>query len=204
MSNIYTMAAYKHDYGQTITTDIEGVELDRAFLAHLHIVGADVPVKDTVSVMALTKLVAADGEDDGTRKITEGLTNPAYPRNVRVVSDTADITSKIKVHGTNIADEVISEEIQLNGTTAKSGLLVFKTITAIDLPAATGTEKVSVGLDDLLGFPYFECRLLQTYFDNQAESTAPAITINKDVIAKNTIKLNSALNTKDVDVYLIV
>jgi len=29
------MASYKHDFGQTITTDAEGVGVDRAFLAHI-------------------------------------------------------------------------------------------------------------------------------------------------------------------------
>lgn len=203
--SVYSMEAYKHYFGQTITTDVEGICVDRAFIAHLHIKGADVPAASNTAVLALTDLVAPDGDDTGKRTITTGITSPVYPRNLKVVSDTAGITSKVKIYGYNMAGVAIDEEIQLNGKTAVAGLKVFKTITKIDLPAASATEKVSVGFDDTLGFPYNQphLHLLGAYLNNTAEATAPTIVFNA-AWESNTIKLNSALAGTNVDVYFIV
>jgi len=44
------------------------------------------------------------------------------------------ITGKVKITGTNFAGEVITEEIQADGTTAKDGALAFKSVTKIELP----------------------------------------------------------------------
>lgn len=139
---MYTMASYKHDFGQTITTDAEGVGVDRAFLAHYHVAAADATAESDTAVMGLTVLGTA------AASITAGLTNPAVPRNIKVDAST-NITTKVKVHGTNFAGEVISEELELTGTTAKAGSLAFKTITKVDLPARTNvpakqTETIQV------------------------------------------------------------
>ncbi len=204
--SVYSMAPYKHNFGQTITTDIEDAAVDRAFIAHLHIPATAAIAMSNTAVLALTKLEAGDGQDDdGTRKITTGITSPAYPRNLKVVSDTELITSTVKIHGTDMAGEDIDEEITLDGTTPRVGTKVFKTVTAIDLPAAEGEKKVSVGVDNTLGFPYNQPHItvLNTFLNDAKETTPPTISFNSDW-ALNTIKLNSALAGTNVDVYFIV
>jgi len=126
------MYPYNHKMGQRIQTDADGVAVDRAFLAHLHIPAASAVAESDTAVLDLTVLGAE------AASIASGLTNPAVPRNIKVDAST-DITTKVKVHGTNFAGEVISEELELTGTTAKAGNLAFKTITKVDLPARTNT-----------------------------------------------------------------
>lgn len=127
------MTPYKHYFGQTITTDAEGVAVDRAFVAHYHIPAAKAAAESDAGVLALTDLDAA------AKSVTAGLSNPAVPRNVKVKGNASGIDNPVTVHGTNFADEEISEEITPNGQTAVPGALAFKTITKVDLPVADHT-----------------------------------------------------------------
>jgi hypothetical protein len=127
------MYPYNHKRGQTIQSDASNYAPDRAFLAHYAIAAADAAAEANAAVMALVVLGTA------AASVTAGFTNPAVPRNVKAVANVAGVTTKVKVYGTNFADEAINEEITLNGTTAVAGSLAFKTITKVDLPARTHT-----------------------------------------------------------------
>lgn len=124
---------YNHKMGQTIQTDAEGVEVDRAFLAHYHIPAASAAAESDTAVLALTALGAQ------AASVTAGFTSPAVPRNVKVDGSAANMTGNVKVYGTNFAGAAISETIALNGTSAAPGSLAFKTVTKVDLPARTNT-----------------------------------------------------------------
>jgi len=128
-----TLPGYNHKFGQQIMTDIEGVDIDRAFLAHFHIDAADAVAADAGGILPLTKL----GAD--AKSIEDGFTQPAVPRNVTIVASVANVAGTVKIHGTNFAGEVIDETIALNATatSAKAGNKAFKTITKVDLPART-------------------------------------------------------------------
>ncbi len=138
-----TLPGYNHKAGQNIMTDIEGVDIDRAFLAHYHIAAADAPAGSSDGVHAAMNLGAA------VQAITTGITNPAVPRNIRIYGNVSGINGKVKITGTDFAGAVITEEIQADGTTAKDGALAFKTVTKIDLPVqnhtpAAQTETIQV------------------------------------------------------------
>lgn len=140
---MYSRAAYKHDFGQTITTDCEEVSVDRSFLAHYHIDGEDAPEASSDGVHAAMNLGAA------VQAITTGIKNPAVPRNIRIDGNVSSIDGVVKITGTNFAGEVITEDIKANGITAKDGLVAFKTVTKIDLPVqnhtpAAQTETIEV------------------------------------------------------------
>ncbi len=113
-----------------IKTDAPGVSIDRGFLAHYHVAAADASAESDTAVMALTALGAA------AASVTSNLTNPAVPRNIKADAS-ANITTNVKIHGTDFAGKTISEELTLTGTTAVAGDLAFKTITKVDLPART-------------------------------------------------------------------
>ena len=137
------MNSYNHKMGQTLKTDVDGIAIDRAFLAHFHVDAADAPAASSDGVHAAMNLGAA------VQSIITGITNPAVPRNIRIVGNVAGIDGVVKIHGTNFADEVITEEITANGTDAKDGNLAFKTVTKIDLPIqdhtpAAQTETIEV------------------------------------------------------------
>jgi hypothetical protein len=127
------MTPYKHNFGQTITTDAEDISCDRAFLAHYNIPAASATAESDAGAMALTALGTA------AASVTTGLTSPAAPRNVKADCNVAGVTTKVTVYGTNFAGAAISEEITLNGTTAVAGSLAFASITKVDLPVRTHT-----------------------------------------------------------------
>lgn len=100
-------------------------------IAHYQIDAAAAVAVSAAGVMALTNLGAA------AQSIIAGLTNPAVPRCLSVVASVAGVTTKVTVHGTNFADEDISEEFTLNGVTTVNGSKAFRTITKVDLPVQT-------------------------------------------------------------------
>jgi len=128
MTENYSRALYKKDYGQEITTDVDEYGVPRAFLAHIHIPAATAVAASSDGVHAAMNLGTA------AQAITTGITNPAVPRNIRVVGNVAGINNVVKITGTNYAGEVITENITPNGTDAVDGDLAFKTVTKIDLP----------------------------------------------------------------------
>jgi hypothetical protein len=115
-----------------------GIGIERSFLAHFHIDAEDAPAASSDGVLASTKLGAA------AKAIITGITNPAVPRNIRIDGNVSGIDGKVKIYGTNYADEAITEEIQANGASAKDGNLAFKTVTKIDLPIQDHTPVAQV------------------------------------------------------------
>lgn len=113
--------------------------------------------------------IAADDDrivviGNGTMKVGDYTLSaqPDVPRNVTVTHTsvgTTDTLGTITVTGTDVNDEVISEEITPVADSAVSGLKAFKTITAvtgdgwvIDGVEATA-DTVIVGVGDALGLP---------------------------------------------------
>lgn len=120
-----------------------GTKIDRAYLAHLEVPAAKALAASSTGVLAATNLGAE------AQTVTTGITNPAVPRNLRIVGNVVGIEGKVKITGTNYAGKLITEEIQANGTTAKEGNLAFKTVTKIELPIqdhtpAAQTETITV------------------------------------------------------------
>ena len=185
-----------------IKTDAPGIVLDRAFLAHFQVSAADAVTASDTGVHAAIALTAA------VQTVSTAITNPAVPRNIRIKGNAAGIAGNVTIHGTNYAGEVITETLALNGASVVEGAKAFKTVTQIDLPAEThaGTDTVSAGWGDILGLPYklSHNTVLATYHDNTLEGTAPTVTVSATALESNTVDLNTALNGKQIDIYLIV
>lgn len=195
--------AFDPTKGQKIKTAAKAVKLDRAFLAHMQVSAADAVVASNTAVHAAVTLPDAD-----TLEVTTAITNPAYPRALRVKGNASGIAGNVVIEGTNIADEAITETIALSGATAVEGNKAFKTVTKITLPAKTNAsgDTVSVGFNEKLALPYKLAHntVLAAYLDNTKEGTAPTVTTSTTALESNTIDLNTALSGKVVDVYLIV
>lgn len=103
----------------------------------------------TATKAAFTLLVAAQAG------ITAGITQPDVPRTVTVKGNDANVTGNVVIHGTNIADAVVTDTIAASGTSEVLGVVAFKTITSIDFPAyaVAGTETISIGRGAGIGFP---------------------------------------------------
>lgn len=187
---------------QKLKTDVRKLDVDRAFLAHLVIAAAKATVASNVSVHAAIPLTAA------TQTITTAITNPSVPRNIIVKGNASGIAGNVVITGTNYQKKIITETIALNGATAVLGAKAFRTVTSIALPIQTnaGTDTVSIGTGEVLGLPYLLERntVQDVYKDNVKEGTAPTVATSSTAIESNTIDLNSALNSKQLDIYLYV
>jgi hypothetical protein len=197
-----SLAPYKRGIGESLTSDVTGVEVLRAFLAHFQVSAANAIALGAANVLAATPLTAA------VQAIVAGITNPRVPRNVSIVGNAAGIAGNVTVKGLNYAGVAISEVLALNGTTPVVGAKAFASFTEIDLPIQThaGTDTVSVGLGSKLGLPYLlpHNTVLAAYLNNVKEATAPTVTTDAANIENNTMLLNSALNGSAVDAYLLV
>lgn len=184
-----------------LKTDVD-LAVERGFIAHFEIAAADAVAQSITGILAATPLT------DAVQTITEGITSPAAPRNVKIKANAATVAGNVVITGTNYADQEITETIVLNGDTEVQGNKAFKTVTSIELPVETnaGTDTVSVGFANKLGLPYKLSlnTVLAAYRDGVKEGTAPVVTVSDTAIESNTILLNSALNGTNVDVILIV
>lgn len=116
---------------------------------------AVVKYSTTPAIGTATYVHAAIAMTSGTQTITTSITNPDYPRIVTIKGNASGITGNVVITGTNFAGATITDTIALNGSTEVLGVKAFKTVTSIALPAEThaGTDTVSVGVGNKLGFP---------------------------------------------------
>ena len=193
------MYPYNFKFGQKIQSDAVGINPDRGFIAR--VTYTEPAAKNITGILAATEL------EEEEQTITEGITDPDVPRNVRI-KGSADVTGDVVINGTNINDDAISETLALNGTTEVEGNLAFKTITSIELPvqATENADTVQVGTANKLGLPYKLSlnTVLKAYRNSGLEANAPTVTVDADDLEKNTIELSSALNGTNVDVIIIV
>jgi len=123
----------------------------------------------------------------------------------------ADVTSFFTVSGaganvilTAIADAANDGTMSMAMTDTPSVGVTFGA--SANTTAGVAIDAVSVGLNDILGLPYKLAlnTVLAAYLDSVKEGTAPTVAISSTAVESNTMDLNSALNGKQVDAYLIV
>lgn len=194
--------------GQLMQTGVEGVSVDRGFLAHFQVSAANAVAADADGVHAAIACSA-----DTTVTVETGFTAPAVPRSITATAGgTAGSIKavKVKVYGTNYLDEAISEELDAF-TVDTAGVVesdkAFKTVTKVEIPAMDGAGvTVTIGFGDKLGLPFKLAHntVLFAFLDNTKEGTAPTVTTSATDFEGNTLDLNSDLAGKVVDAYLIV
>jgi hypothetical protein len=189
--------------GQTLKSNADGLEIDRAFLAHLQVAAADAVAASNTGVHE--GIILAEGSGS---TLEVNLTSPKAPRALRIKGNAAGIAGNVIIEGTNYAGAAISETIALNGSTAVEGAKAFKTVTKITVPAKTNAsgDTVVIGWNDKLGLPYklSHNTVLAAYLDNIKEATAATVAVSASAVESNTVDLSSALNGKAVDIYFMV
>lgn len=204
MSEFYP---FNPNMGQLMQTGVEGVTLDRAFMAHFQVSAANAVAADTDGVLAATATSTA------VTTVTTGFANPAVPRNITATAGgtATDIKAvQVKITGTNYADEVITEDLPaftVDTAGSVTGNKAFKTVTKVEIPAMDGAgATVAIGFGDKLGLPFklSHNTVLAAYLDNTKEGTAATVAVSATAVESNTIDLNSALDGKVVDAYLMV
>lgn len=153
-------------------------------------------------------LAATTLPTSGTYKIVvSALSQPDVTRNLVVTGKASGMTGNVVITGKNVAGQAISSTFALNGTNAQTGVLAFKTIESILIPAmATAGDTVDVGTGSKLGLSH--CRTinttLMTLLNGVAEGTAPTVVVDSDEVEKNVITLNSALAGTQVDYFYLI
>jgi hypothetical protein len=123
------MYPYNYKIGQKLQTDASGVNVDRAFLAHIIISAEDAAAGSAAGILQLTNLGL------GAIVVNAGITNPAVPRNIQIKGNVAGINKAVTIKGTNYNGEEITEELTANGTSSVYGAKAFRTVTEVDLPS---------------------------------------------------------------------
>jgi hypothetical protein len=158
--------------------------------------------------VASTTGIHAAVTDTGVQVVvTTGITNPDVPRNVTATSGgtAGDIGAvQVIIAGTNINDEAITETLPIftaNSPTTVVGAKAFKTVTSITIPAHDGVgATTAIGFAEVLGLPDVLTRntALRAFLGGVLEGTAPTVVFDSDEVEKNTVDLNSTLNSSAV------
>jgi hypothetical protein len=155
--------------------------------------GADSPLIVTVPVtvaMNTVTLVAA--------AVVAGLNGDAKFAAAFAASNEAGvITVAAKVPAANDATLAVAFTVGATGITVGA---------STNGTAGVAYDVVKVGWSDKLGLPFKLAHntVIRTYHDNTVEGTDPTVAVSAAALESNTIDLNTALNGKVVDVYLIV
>jgi hypothetical protein len=166
------------------------------------------------------------------RVTAAGMTNSPKDVNVAVTSGddtTAEVAAKVRaalaadanighattgfftVSGSN-ADIILTAKTPAANDSSLAIALQSADTSTVTFGASGNTtagvsyDKVKVGTGEKLGLPYKLAHntVLKAYLGNTLEGTAPTVTVDTDEIEKNTVDLNSSLNSSVVDVYLMV
>lgn len=198
----------RNRYVGELSTDVYGVIVDNAKIAHIALSEAEAIAASATGVLAATAGVTAAAG----KLVTADITNPPYPRNLTLTigGTGGDVKAgDLVVTGTNFKDEVISETFTLEAdtTTAQTGTLAFKTVTSVLIPQQDGTGATfAIGFGTKIGLPFFldKKTCIMAVHNGAIETTAPTMAVDADEIEKNTITLDTALNGKEVDIYLVL
>ncbi|APM39401.1 hypothetical protein [Clostridium kluyveri] len=201
------MSRFYPKFDKYIPSDVQGKKAERSYIAHFKVSATKATVASTTGIHAAVTSTASPSV------VTTGITQPSVPRNITATAGgtATDIKAiQVVIEGTNYAGETITETLPaftVDTAGTVTGSKAFKTITKITIPAHDGTgATTAIGFGEKLGLPYKLAHntVLASYLDNTKESTAPVVTIDSANLEGNTIDLNSSLNSKVVDAYLIV
>lgn len=155
-------------------------------------VAVDVPVvvDDDASAIALAIRTALAANEDIAANFT-----------VSGATDKVILTAKVPAANDATLNIAIDDG---TGDGASEG--VTAAASSANTTAGVAQDIVSIGWNDKLGLPYKLAHntVLEAFHDNTLEGVAAAVTVSSTAVEDNTIDLNTALNGKTVDIYLIV
>lgn len=151
-------------------------------------------------------LAATVSSSNGTTTLSSFLQQPDYARAVAICASTSQLASgNVSVVGTNQFGVATTDTIALGGAGAVTvnGVVPFKTITSIVLPAATsrnaGTSgaapSITVGLTGIFGLDRTVdtvCAIIRGAKNGTAETTAPIINATYETVSFTNAATSSA------------
>lgn len=132
--------------------------------------------------------------DTAAHTVSTFLGQPDYARNVTLVASGAT-TDNVVVHGTDIAGNVISETIALNGTSPVAGTKAFASITSMDVPEVASVT-LDAGWGDVLGLRHrlAEASVLFLFAGGTDELSSSTVVVDGSDVSENTVDPNTALD----------
>ena len=195
------LAPYNPFIGQHLLTHVEGLTVDRAYIAHYVIPAASATAAGAANVLAATALTTA------AQDITTGITQPKTPRVLSITGSAATAVGNVVITGTDAAGAALSETIVSTGAATVVGTKAFATVTKITLPllASPDGETISVGLAGAFGIPYkLPYDTILKISNGGTATTVASSSFSATVLSSNYIVPTAGLNGAQVDVYLIV
>ena len=196
------MYPYNYKIGQLIANDA-GIEVDRAFIAHYHIAGANAITAAAATIMAAVTL----GDAVTTTKTDVQLTaEPKCARVLTITGNAATATGNVVITGKDLSGAVITETIISTGAATVIGTKAFAYIDSIVFPArgAPG-DTISVGQADKFGIPFkIPHNTVILLSNNGTPTTVASGNYSETVLSENHLDPTAALNGSDIDVYLLI
>ena len=204
-----SLAPYKYDYGQILSTDVEGLSVDRGFIANLVWTALQTAAADAAGAV-LTE--AASATEIVTVLAAAMLAQPPCSRNavVTVAATTAGHVkaAAIRVNGLDLNGVAIYEDFTpvVDTPAVLTGTKAFASFTSLVIPAQDGASvTISLGWGELIGLPYMltKKRVLVTLNDGVVD-TAPTLAISSSVLSSNTVDFNGSLDGSVMDMSIVV
>ena len=195
------LAPYNPFIGQHLLTHVEGLTVDRAYIAHYIIPAAKATAAGAANVLAATALTTA------AQDIITGITQPPTPRVLSITGNKSTAVGDVIIEGTDMAGAELVETITSTGAATVVGTKAFATVTKITLPALAGAngETISVGLAGAFGLPYkLPYDTILKIYNGGTATTVTSSSFSATVLSSNYIVPTAGLNGTQVDVYLIV
>lgn len=196
------LAPYNPFIGQIIKTNAEGLNIDRAFVAHYTIAAANATAPSATAIKTATTL--ADGLT--TTLTAANINQPAVPRVPSITGNAATAVGNVVFTGFDAAGNPLTETIVSTGAATVNGTRAFASFTSIVLPArGAGGDTISIGLSGAFGLPYtLPHNTVIAILNNTTVTTVASGSYSATVLAQNYITPTAALNGQQIDVYLLV
>ena len=130
----------------------------------------------------------------GTTVVTTTITNPDVPRVATATGNASGITGNVVLVGTDYFGNAATDTIALSGSSTVAGVVAFKTITKITVPAKTNSsgDTAAIGTGTAIGM--YKClgaatQVVLGLLDRAV--VAPTITVSATAISGNTIDISS-------------
>lgn len=154
-----------------------------------------------MKVGAYTMLLSAMPEATVARKLLITVTQ---------VGGVNDTMGTLTIVGTDLAGNALTESVAPTANSTKETVNAFLTVTSITgvgWVINTGNDTIKIGTSESIGIPDKLADSAQVLFASFAavkEATAPTLTVDGSVLAKNTFNLNTALDGSAVKIYYLV
>lgn len=189
-------------YPGDLTTDVYGFNIDELKVGLIDFGSPIAADEDGILGNAATN---STNPTSYPTESVQFLAQPDVPRGLTFKPSDSAAAGDLIVEGLDYEGKPITEEVATNADNKVATTYAFKKVTKITFPADSSEISWDVGWGDNLGLPlkFASKPLVLEYDDGVLKTTTGTITIDADVLAKNTYDPNATVD-KDSPIKLIV